>query len=128
MSEPQLLAIVEMGGYPDFMPLYRRAGFRPGKLHSVRKAQSWLKRNQPAVVVAEFHFDPDLRDRMSNLESLFATLQRYAPAARMIVFIDASHRDRLQQVETRYPVFGALDYPIDENALAGLLEQASKEV
>ena len=128
MSCPQLLAIVEMGGYPDFTPLYRRVGFRPEKLHAVRKAQGWLKKNRPAVVVAEFHFDPELRDRMSNLESLFATLQRYAPEARMIVFIDSSHRDRLQGVEARFPVFGALDYPIDEQALAGLLERALTEV
>ncbi len=128
MPDPQLLAIVEMGGYPDFTPLYRRVGFVPEKLHSVRKAQGWLKKNRPAVVVAEFHFDPELRDRMSNLESLFATLQRYAPEARMIVFIDPSHRGRLQRVEARFPVFGALDYPVDEQALAGLLERALTEI
>lgn len=124
MSDPQLLSIVEMGGYPDFSGLFRRKGFLPEKLHSVRKAQAWLKRNRPAVVIAEFHFDPELRDRMSNLESLFATLQRYAPEARVIVFIDPAHRSRLRQVEQRYPVFGALDYPVDAQALAGLLERA----
>ena len=122
MTEPLLLSIVEMGGYPDFSELFRSRGFRPEKLHSVRKAQGWLKRHRPAVVIAEFHFDPELRDRMSNLESLFATLQRYAPEAKVIVFIDPSHRPRLQQLEQRYPVFGALDYPIDRQALAALLD------
>ncbi len=126
MSDPLLLSIVEMGGYPDFSPLFRSKGFTPEKLHSVRKAQAWLKRHRPAVVVAEFHFDPELRDRMSNLESLFAALQRYAPEARVIVFIDPAHRPRLEQLQRRHRVFGALDYPIDEQALAALLDRAAE--
>ena len=122
MSDATLLAIVEMGGYPDFSSLYRSAGFSPVKVHSVRKAQAWLKKNRPAVVVTEFHFDPELRDRMSNLESLFATLQRYASEARVVVFIEKAHRPRLQRVEARHPVFASLDYPVDADRLRKVLE------
>ena len=124
-SEPSLLAIIEMGGYPDFTPLYQAKGYRVAKVHAMRKAQLWLKRRQPALVVAEFHFDPDLRDRMSTLESLLAALQRYAPNAKVIVFIDPSHRPRLRQVESRYPVFAALDYPVNEQRLSEVLDQAA---
>ena len=122
MANPLLLAIVEMGGYPDFAPLYAQKGYQVEKVHSMRKAQAWLKRNQPDVVVTEFHFDPELRDRMSNLESLFATLQRYAPAARVVVFIDRSHRPRLERVAARHAVAGSLDYPVDREALSRLLD------
>lgn len=125
MSEPMLLAIIEMGGYADFSPLYRRKGYRVEKVHSMRKAQLWLKKNRPQVVVAEFHFDPDLRDRMSTLESLLATLQRYAPAARVIVFIESAHRPRLEKVKARYSVFAALDFPVAEQRLAEILDQAA---
>ncbi|MCP4994461.1 MAG: hypothetical protein GY934_11850 [Gammaproteobacteria bacterium] len=121
MSPPLLLAIVEMGGYPDFTPLYQRLGYRVEKVHAVRKAQAWLKKNQPAVVVTEFYFDPEFRDRMSNLESLMASLQRYAPAAEVIVFIEKAHHSRLEMVKQRYPIKGALDYPVDESLLAQLL-------
>lgn len=122
MADRLLLAIVEMGGYPDFTALYRSKGYEVERVHSMRKAQAWLKRNRPDVVVTEFHFDPELRDRMSNLESLFATLQRYAPAARVVVFIDRSHRPRLERVEARHNVAGAIDYPVDPAALAALLD------
>lgn len=44
MGIPMLLSIVEMGGYPDFTSLYRRAGYRPEKVHSMRNAQAWLKK------------------------------------------------------------------------------------
>ena len=121
MDTPILLSIVEMGGYPDFTALYKAAGYRSEKVHSMRKAQVWLKKNRPAVVVAEFHFDPELRDRMSNLESLLAGLQRFAPEAKVIVFIDKAHHGRLEKVRTRYAVQGALDYPIDHSSLAVLL-------
>lgn len=127
MDGPILLSIVEMGGYPDFGPLYRTAGYRTEKVHSMRKAQVWLKHNRPAVVVAEFHFDPELRDRMSNLESLLAGLQRYAPLAKVIVFIDQAHRGRLEKVSSRYRVDGALDYPIDQASLAALLASFAEE-
>ncbi len=123
MSEKKLLSIIEMGGYPDFSGLYRSKGFQPERVHTMRKAQSWLKKHQPAVIVAEFHFDPELRDRMGNLESLFATLQRYAPAARVIVFIEKRHRPRLEKMADRYQVFAAIDYPIDEGLLEASLDQ-----
>ncbi|MES9962021.1 MAG: hypothetical protein ABW116_00615 [Candidatus Sedimenticola sp. 20ELBAFRAG] len=126
MTEQKIiLSIIEMGGYPDFSPVYKSLGYQPEKVHAIRKAQSWLKKNKPAVVVSEFHFDPDLRDRMGNLESLMATLQRYAPDAKVIVFIDKNHRPRLEKVQARYDVFGALDYPVDEQRLRALLETAA---
>lgn len=126
MPESKLLAIIEMGGYPDFTSVYESKGYQVEKSYSIRKAQSWLKRNQPDLVVAEFHFDPDLRDRMGNLESLMASLQRYAPAAKVLVFIDKDHRPRLRKMEVRYPVFAALDYPIDPQQLVEVLEAASR--
>ncbi|MCB1858181.1 MAG: hypothetical protein KDI63_07915 [Gammaproteobacteria bacterium] len=125
MSSPKLLSIIELGGYPDFSGLYRRLGFVPEKVHSVRQAQAWLKKNQPAIVVAEFHFDPELRDRVSNLESLFAALQRFAAHARVIVFIEKAHRPRLEKVMQRHPILGALDYPVSEGLLERLLKQAA---
>ena len=48
----QLLSIVEIGGYPNYIPLYQQAGYGVETLNSMRKAMSWLKRNKPDVVVA----------------------------------------------------------------------------
>lgn len=126
MGIPMLLSIVEMGGYPDFTSLYRRAGYRPESPFDAQCA-GLAEKNRPEVVVAEFHFDPELRDRMSNLESLLAGLQRFAPQAKVIVFIERAHRTRLEKVRTRYAVRGALDYPIEETALEELLNAIATE-
>jgi DNA-binding NtrC family response regulator len=123
MNDQELLALVELGGYPNFIPLYQRHGYRVEMVNSVRKAQAWLKKHKPKVVVAEFYVDPEFRDRMSNLESLLATLQRYHAEASVIVFIDTPHLPRLEKVKTRYPIFAALEFPIREAALDELLNQ-----
>jgi DNA-binding NtrC family response regulator len=127
MKAPELLALVELGGYPNFVPLYQRHGYQVEMVNSVRKAQAWLKHHQPEVVVAEFYVDPQFRDRLSNLESLLATLQRYNSQARVIVFLDRHYMDRLEGVKTRYPIFGALEFPIQEERLAELLSRVAEK-
>ena len=123
MNAPELLALVELGGYPNFMPLYKRHGYQVEMVNSVRKAQAWLKQHRPAVVVAEFYVDPQFRDRLSNLESLLATLQRYNISAKVIVFIDQHYLPRLEGVKQRYGIFGALEFPIQEQQLDELLNR-----
>jgi hypothetical protein len=110
------------GGYPNFIPLYQRLNFKVEMVNSVRKAQSWLKKHHPAVVVAEFYSDPQFRDRMSNLESLLATLQRYDIKARIVVLIDEKYLQRLAGVKSRYPVHAVLTFPIDEKAMQSALQ------
>ena len=126
MNAPELLALVELGGYPNFVPLYKRHGYQVEMVNSVRKAQAWLKRHQPQVVVAEFYVDPQFRDRLSNLESLLATLQRYHNEAKVIVFIDHHYLQRLERVKERYGIFAALEFPIQEARLDELLAQISE--
>ena len=120
-----LLAVVEMGGYPNFTPLYQRMGYTPELVKSVRKAQAWLKESKPAVVVAEFNFDPEFRDRMSNLESLLATLQRYECDSRVIVLIEKDHMPRLDKVTQRYSIFEALRFPVSEQDMQAALSRAA---
>lgn len=114
---PLLVAVVEVGGYPDYRPLYRRAGYRVEMLTSMRKTLALLKREAPAVVVAEFNFQSDFRDRTSSLESLMAALQRH-PATRVVVFYEREHAPQFERLRARFPAIRPLPFPIDEDALA----------
>ncbi|MEW8084211.1 MAG: hypothetical protein AB2745_11815 [Candidatus Thiodiazotropha endolucinida] len=122
MDDRELLALVELGGYPNLVPLYQRNGYRVEMVNSVRKAQAWLKRHRPSVVVAEFYADPQFRDRLSNLESLLATLQRYQANAKVIVLLDKKHLDNLEKVKQRYPVHAVLTFPLNESGMQAVLE------
>ena len=62
-----------MGGYPNFIPLYKSLGFEVHVENSMRKARSYLKKTTPDVIVAEYNFQSQFRDRTSNLETLMAS-------------------------------------------------------
>lgn len=120
-GKPKLLAIVELGGYPNFTGLYQRLGFEIEFVNSQRRAMARLKKDLPDVIVAEYNFQSDFRDRTSNLESLMARLQRH-PATRVIVFYQPDQADKFERLRSRFPIFAALTFPVS----AAELEQALK--
>lgn len=111
-----LLSIVELGGYPNFAPLYRSLGYAPVVENRMRKAIALLKRQQPAIIVAEFNFQSDFRDRTSSLESLLAVVQRM-PDPRVIVFYDREYQPQFEKLRARLPVHAALAFPVTEAQL-----------
>jgi DNA-binding NtrC family response regulator len=120
---PFLLAIVELGGYPNLAPLYKSLGFDCEVVSSQRKAQAALKRRIPDVIVAEYNFQSDFRDRTSNLETLMAILQRQ-PQVKVICFYLPEYRHKLDVLTARFPVFEAIPYPVDPAAVETALRRA----
>jgi hypothetical protein len=118
-----LLAILELGGYPNFAPLYKRLGFAAELVSSQRKAQAALKRRVPSVIVAEYNFQSDFRDRTSNLETLMARLQKH-PEVRVICIYQPEHQPKLDSLRARFPVFAALPLPVSEAAMEAALQRA----
>ncbi|MBE9516590.1 MAG: hypothetical protein IME93_06390 [Proteobacteria bacterium] len=121
-----LLSIIEQGGYPDFVPVYQQLGYTVESVTTARKAISWLKRNKANVIVAEFNFQSDFRDRTSSLESILATAQRY-PDARVIVFYDKEREQQLARLQAVFPDILPLAFPIDESALHEALKQVDEK-
>jgi ActR/RegA family two-component response regulator len=117
---PTLYSIVELGGYPDFGPEYRRSGFQVVSVPSVRKALALMKKDPPDVVVAEFNFQSDFRDRTSTLETLMATLQSRYPDCKSIVLYEPEVTHAFQRLQATFPVDVALPFPVD----ADCMEQA----
>lgn len=111
-----LLSIIELGGYPDFAPLYRELGYEVAVETRMRKAIAFLKKNKPDVIVAEFNFQSDFRDRSSNLESLLAVVQR-SPDIRVIIFYEKEFSSQFEKLRARLPVHQALAFPVVESDL-----------
>ncbi|VAW60489.1 hypothetical protein MNBD_GAMMA11-453 [hydrothermal vent metagenome] len=123
---PLLLSIVEIGGYPRFSSLYLQKGFEIEPVESMRKATKRLKKIQPAVIVAEFNFQSDFRDRISSLEMLIATVQRI-PGCKVIVFYEKEQRAQLQRVPEVFDTCAAISFPIDEQAISEVLYRALEQ-
>ena len=118
-----LLAIIEIGAYPNFAPLYQRLGFEVVIERSARKAISTLKKIRPRVVVAEFNYQSDFRDRTSSLESVFSVVQTL-PATKVIVFYDKEQSHQFERLRSRFPIHAALSYPIEPSQLEAALARA----
>ena len=125
-SKPVLLSIIELGGYPDFSVLYTKNGYEVVTTDSVRKAVKLIRKHRPAVIVAEFNFQSDFRDRTSSLETVFSSLQGVTDAD-VIVFYEKEYRHQYERLLNQFRVFESLEFPIDEDRLDKALKQAKLE-
>jgi len=119
----KLLSIIELGGYPDYTALYEKTGCDVKVVNSVRKAISFLKKNPVDIIVAEFNYQTDFRDRTSSLESLMAVIQTY-PDSKVIIFLDKVHQEKFARITSRFDIFTSLTFPIDEKKLTEVLQSA----
>jgi hypothetical protein len=124
ISRKLLLSIIELGGYPNFTPLYESLGYEVVVETRMRKALGFLKDRQPDVIVAEFNFQSDFRDRTSSLESLLAVVQRL-PDTRVIVFYEREFTTQFDKLRARLPVYKALTFPIEASMLQVSLQEAA---
>ncbi len=117
----KLLAIYEMGGYPNFLPLYHSLGFSVQVVNSIRKAHALLKKEIPDVIVAEYNFQSQFRDRTSNLETLMAILEKYGET-KVIAFYDSETMHKLELFQQHFPLYATLAFPVQQQELQDVLQ------
>jgi hypothetical protein len=113
----RLLFFVDEGGFDDFTPLFVSLGFDVDFEDSQRKAVKLAKKNTYQVLVAEFSYNPEFRDRVSNIESLLATLEGYSPEVKIIILYDEINQPQLNQLKQRYRMDAILTFPVDEKTI-----------
>ena len=123
---PVLLSIIEIGGYPDFTPLYESFGYQVIKTESIRKAVKLIRQYKPQVMVAEFNFQSDFRDRTSSLETLSSSAQGITDAS-MIVFYEKEFEPQYQRFLQGFEVSASLTFPVDEQQLRAALQDISQK-
>jgi len=109
------------GGFDDYTPLFVSMGFAVDFEDSQRKAVKLAKKNQYQVLVAEFNYNPEFRDRVINIESLLATLESHSPEVKIIVLYDEINQVQLNQLNQRYRMDNVLAFPIDEHVIIACL-------
>ncbi len=116
----KLLAVIEFIEHARFPALYRELGFEVTAEWQVRKAVSLIRKLKPDVIVADFYFQSDFRDRLSNLESLLAAAQ-LLKEVKILVFYEAENEPALNKVRERMHIDAALTTPVNEAALRAVL-------
>lgn len=120
-SLPSLLVVNAFIGTAGYKKLYQELGYAVVTEWSERRAISLVRKNPPAVIVADFYHQSDFRDRLSNLESLLAAVQS-APNTRILVFYETAHQAVLDRVSARLRIDAAFTLPVQEDRLRATLQ------
>ena len=123
MTSPpkKLLAVVEFLEHAKLSGGYQRLGYAVSTECQVRKAIASLRKVQPDVIVADFYFQSDFRDRLSNLESLLAAAQPMAQT-KILVLYEPHNQAALDKVRNRLRIDAALAMPVKDAALHSVLQ------
>lgn len=120
-ASPNLLMVNAFIGTAGYKKLYQELGYTVVAEWSERKAISLVRKDPPAVIVADFFHQTDFRDRLSNLESLLAAAQS-VPNTRVLVFYETAHQAALDKVSSRLRIDAALSLPVREDLLRDTLQ------
>lgn len=116
----KLLTLIEFMGHAKFPALYKQLGFDVTTEWQARKAVALVRKLKPDVIVADFYFQADFRDRLSNLESVLATAQPL-PDTKILVLYEPESQAALDKVRARLRIDAALVIPVKEDELRAVL-------
>ncbi len=125
MSKKLLLAVIELGGYPDFRELYQQFGYEVIIESSMRKALALLKKKKVNVIVAEFNYQHTFRDRLSSLESIIAVAQTNQQIE-FVVLYEKQFENHLDKLRQQFKFSVEVAFPIDEVKMTEALEKIAE--
>ena len=124
MSKPLLYDIIESPAHPDLSFLSDALGFERLSFSNQRKALSQLKRQPPDVVIADFFYgygNNYAGANVSNLDVLLRSLQRFAPAARIVILADRHEIQHVPRLAELFELHAVLTLPADHDQLKAAL-------
>lgn len=117
----KLLTVIEFIEHAQYPAIYQSLGFDVTVEWQVRKAVSLIRKIKPDVIVADFYFQSDFRDRLSNLESLLAATQ-LSKDIKILVFYEVHNIAVLDKVRERMVIDAALPMPVSDEAIRAVLK------
>ncbi len=121
MSAGLIFSVVESPSHPRLSELYARLGFAEEQFSSMRKLLSRLKKSRPDYVVAEFFYgygNNYAGVNISNLDVMLMSLKKFAPQARVVVFVSGPERQYVDQLNAIMPLHAVLTQPVEADAVA----------
>ena len=121
---PTMLSVIESSLHPNFEDLYSEIAIQNSYLNSMRKAIARLKSTQPDYIVAEFFYgyaNNYAGVNISNLDVLLYTLQKYSPDTKVIVMVEKSERQYVDNLNKIFPLHAVLQHPVTKSQMQASL-------
>ena len=123
-SMQTLYSLIESPFHPDFSALYRRLDIAAERFDTARNLHRALQKQPPDFFVGEFVYgwgNNYAGANVSNLDVTIRTLQRFAPQAKVIVFMHPREEPHIGMLLELFPVHAVLAYPVTEQAMQAAL-------
>lgn len=120
-----LFSLVESPFHPNFAALYQRLGILETPFSSARNLHKALHKQTPDFFVGDFIYgwaNNYAGTNLSNLDVTLATLQRFAPQAKVIVFAQPGDEPHMFKLKELFPVHAVLRYSASEKEMQAVLE------
>jgi len=120
MPAGRIFSVIESPTHPKLSALYTRLGFEEEQFSSMRKLLARLKKVQPDYVMAEFFYgygNNYAGVNISNLDVMLMSLKKFAPQAKVVVFVSKPERQYVDKLNELLPLHGVLTHPIDPAAV-----------
>ena len=120
-----LFSLIESPFPPDFNALYQKMGIVAERFDTARNLHRALQKNPPDFFVGEFVYgwgNNYAGANVSNLDVTIRTLQRFAPQAKLIVFMQAREEPHIGKLLELFPVHAVLTYPVTVQAMQAALQ------
>jgi hypothetical protein len=120
-----LFSLIESPFPPDFSALYQKLGIVAERFDTARNLHRALQKQPPDFFVGEFVYgwgNNYAGANVSNLDVTIRTLQRFAPHAKVIVFMQAREEPHIGKLLELFPIHAVLAYPVTEQAMQAALQ------
>jgi len=124
MAEKILFSFIESASHPDFSSLYKKLNLHEQRLFSARKIMTAMKQQPPDFIIAEFFYgygNNYAGVNISNLDVMLYSLQKFSPAARVIVLVGKSERQYVDKLNEVFPLHAVLTLPVQETQMESVL-------
>jgi hypothetical protein len=125
-------SVIQSVAHPNCSAIFDKLGWEAQAFHTIRKIQMNVKKRPPDVVMVEFIYgyaNNYSGVHVSNVDVLLETLNKYAPQAKLVVFVSRAEEQYLHQLpQGVFDIAKVFVLPVDLGEVEGYLGAIEQEV
>jgi hypothetical protein len=120
-----LFSLIESPFHPNLDDLYQTLGIVEESFSAARKLHKALQKQAPDFFVGDFIYgyaNNYAGTNLCNLDVTLSTLQRFAPHAKVIVFVHPREEIYVAKLAELFPIHAVLKYPVAPQEMRAALQ------